>query len=572
MRYRKPKLLFIINYQNKSVRKANFMREHYEILIKDAERRAKKALRFQVNDLASVKDGGFKDSKNVIQPKFAIYRVVNLAAVYMNKESALYGNEGIKNAIIRGLNYIKREQRQNGTFDLVDCNFYSGPDTAFCIKRLLPFYKYVLKNPDTIGVSDFKDILKDIIYSGMCGMVTCGFHTPNHRWAIASNLLEGYRLFGNKEFFDRANEYLAEGIDCTGDGEYAERSAGNYNRINNDAMITIGEILGEEKYIDCAERNLTMMLTYIEPDDSIFTNNSTRQDRGVVIYPRDYYFEYLYMGVKRSNHKFLMAANHIMEVNKRENHFPEFLINYMLYPELIDTECDESGIATTYDAFYKESGIVRRRKDNWSYTIINNATNFVWFKNGDLCLSLKIGASFCEHRAFKSETLEKNGNSYDLHETMRGWYYLPFGKNIGTTDWWKMDNPNTREKLLGPDLNFDVTVTEIEDGLSVNIKASGVDRAPLRLELAFDAGCDVVSDNFNVSGLAGECMTVKNGMITATKGDYAIEVGPAFYAHDFVAGKFGSEGRSPQCFTIYFTENTEFEKTITIKAKDGIMY
>lgn len=548
------------------------MRKHYELLLRDAEKRARKSLRFQVKDKTSVKYGGFPDGRNVIQPKFSIYRVVNMAAVYMNKETALYKDPAIKEAILTGLDYIKREQRPNGTFDLVDCNFFSGPDTAFCIKRLLPFYKYVLKNPDAPSADEFEPKLREIIYAGANGMTESGFHTPNHRWAIASNLLECWKLFGDEKFKGQAEKYLAEGIDCTEDGEYAERSAGNYNRINNDAMITVGEILGEDKYIQCAERNLNMMLTYLEPDDSIFTNNSTRQDRGVKVYPRDYYFEYLYMGKKRNNEKFLAAANYIMALNDRMKHYPEFLINYMLFPELIDLECDSCGYPTEYDAFYKESGIVRRRKNNWSYTVINNATNFVWFQNGDLCLSLKVGASLCEHRAFRSTTLEKEDGAYVMKQKMQGWYYLPFGEYRGTTDWWKMDNPNTRNKIYGPDLDFDVKVKEIEDGLEIKIRATGVDRAPLRLELAFDAGATILNDHFNIEGLAGECMIAKDGMITATKGDYAIEVGPAFYSHDFVAGKFGSEGRSPQCFTVYFTATTEFEKTITVKAKDGVLY
>ncbi len=548
------------------------MRRHYELLIKDAERRAKRSLRFQVKDKNSEKYGGFRDMKNVIQPKFSIYRVVNMAAVYMNEGSVLFKDETLKEAILLGLDYIKREQRPNGTFDLVDCNFFSGPDTAFCIKRILPFYKYVLKHPEAPSADVFAEKLEKIVYAGANGMTESGFHTPNHRWAIASNLLECWRLFGEDRFKAQAEKYLAEGIDCTDDGEYAERSAGNYNRINNDAMITIGEILGEEKYIDCAARNLNMMLTYLEPDDSIFTNNSTRQDRGVKIYPRDYYFEYLYMGKKRNDEKFLKAANYIMELNIKKDHYPEFLINYMLYPELIDLEFEGVGYATEYDSFYKESGIVRRRHDNWSYTVINNATNFVWFQNGDLCLSLKIGASLCEHRAFKSTSLEKEGDTYVMRETMQGWYYLPFGEYRGTTDWWKMDNPNTRDKIYGPDLNFEVRVKEIEDGLEVKIKASGVDRAPLRLELAFDAGATVMNDHFSLEGLAGECMIAKDGYVTATRGEYAIQVGPAFYDHDFVAGKFGSEGRSPQCFTVYFTDTTEFERSITIKAIDGIIY
>ncbi len=550
------------------------MRAHYEILLQDAEKRSRKSMRFQCLDKDSIKYGGFFDSKNIIQPKFAIYRVVNMAACYMNPESELYKDGMLYERILLGLDYIKREQRENGTFDLVDCNFYSGPDTAFCIKRLLPFYKYVLKHPEAPAAALFKEKLTEIIHAGMDGMVYGGFHTPNHRWAIASNLLEGYRLFGEEKYKTRAMEYLVEGIDCTKDGEYAERSAGNYNRINNDAMITVGEILEDRQYTECAIRNLNMMLTYLEPDNSIFTNNSTRQDRGVKVYPRDYYFEYLHMGYKEKNDTFLDAANYIMELNKKLEHFPEFLINFMLYPELIEFEHDGCKIPTSYDRFYEESQIVRCRKDSYSYTIINNATNFVWFQHGDLCMSLKLGASLCEHRAFKSESLVKTAAGYEMKQTMRGWYYLPFGKSVGTTDWWAMDNPNTREKLTGDNLNlnFDVKITEIEDGLSVNIKVGGVDRAPLRLELAFDAGCEIMSPYYNVEGLAGECIVAKEGMITANRGNYAIEVGPAFHDHDFVAGKFGSEGRNPHCFTVYFTDTTEFERTITIRAIDSVRY
>ena len=73
----------------------------------------------------------------------------------------------------------------------------------------------------------------------------------------------------------RRRGILKEGNDCNEDGEYAERSAGNYNRINNDAMIMLAVATGDESYYAPVLRNLEMMLTYIDPDDSIFTNNST---------------------------------------------------------------------------------------------------------------------------------------------------------------------------------------------------------------------------------------------------------------------------------------------------------
>ena len=550
------------------------MRKHYEIMLRDAEKRAKKSMRLQILDKDNTqKYGGFPDGRGVVQPKFAIYRMVTMAAVYMNPECCYYGNEELKERILIAIDYIKREQRENGCFDLVDCNFFSGPDTAFCVKRLLPMFEYVRKHPEAPSAAIFEEKLREIIYAGAKGMVYGGFHTPNHRWAIASNLLKCWSIFGDEEFKKTAELYLAEGIDCTSEGEYAERSAGNYNRINNDAMITIGDVLGDEQYYRYAEKNLNMMLTYIEPDDSIFTNNSTRQDRGVKIYMKDYYYEYLLMGYKLKNETFLAAANYIMDVNIRRGSFPDNLICFMNQPELIDVEYEKSGIATTYDRFYRESEIARVRKDEYSYTVLNHSANFVYFQHGDLTVSVKIGASLCEHRAFKSETIEKKENGYQLQQTMKGWYYLPFGEYQGTTDWWKMDNKK-RELLTGPNLNleFDVFVEEVEDGLDIHVKALGVDRAPIRVELAFDAGTEVRSEAFSVEGVAGGYVTAKQGMVTVTKGQYAIEAGPGFGTHDFIAGKFGSEGRNPHCFTVYFTDSTCFERTISLRAKGSLIY
>lgn len=548
------------------------MRKHYELMLADAERRARKNMRLQVMEKENTwKYGGFRDSKGIIQPKFAIYRMVTMAAVYLNEESSLYKNEELYGRTLLALDYIKREQRENGCFDLVDCNFYSGPDTAFCVKRLMPLFEYVRKHPDAPNAAEFERRLSEIIYAGAKGMVAGGFHTPNHRWAIASNLLKCWQLFGEEEFKQAAEKYLAEGIDCTSEGEFAERSAGNYNRINNDAMITIGMVLGDETYYKYAESNLNMMLTYLEPDDSIFTNNSTRQDRGAKVYPRDYYFEYLLMGHLLGNDTFLAAANYIMDLNVRQNHLPDFLVNLMNQPELIDVEYEGSAILTSYDRFYKESEIARVRKEDYSYTVMNHGSNFCYFQHGNLTMSLKIGASFCEHRAFKPEVMTKDEQGYHLSQTMRGWYYLPFGEYQGTTDWWKMDNTK-REKLTGPDLNFHVDVKDVEDGLDVHIKVDGVDRAPLRLELAFDAGAMITNDAFALEGEAGAYITAKQGTVTASRGDYAIEVGPAFGTHDFVAGKFGSEGRNPHCFTVYFTDNTCFEHTIHIRAKESLLY
>ena len=99
--------------------------------------------------------------------------------------------------------------------------------------------------------------------------------------------MQGANLFAEDAAFadslrKRAAQYLAEGVDEDEDGEYAERSTGNYNAVVNNAMFAIGQETGEELYYDYARKNLKMMLLYIDPDDTIFTQNSSRQDLSLI--------------------------------------------------------------------------------------------------------------------------------------------------------------------------------------------------------------------------------------------------------------------------------------------------
>lgn len=546
------------------------MRQHYEKILKDSDMRVKRSFTIQIMDASDTENyGGFRDLEGLVEPKFAIYRVTTMISCFYNSDSKWYQNNTVYDRILLGLDYIKRSQRENGFFDLINCNFYSGPDTAFCIKRLLPTYHYLTncnKSSSKEQCTKLIRMLFDIITQGANAMINGGFHTPNHRWAIASTLLLCHRLFGVEEYKFGAQKYLIEGIDCNEDGEFAERSAGNYNRINNDAMIMIASATGDDTYLTYAIRNLNMMLTYIEPDGSIFTNNSTRQDRGKKVYPKDYYFEYLYLGKKLHNTTFLDAANFIMEIVEEKNLTAmDCLIQFMIHPEFIDFEHATSGIPTAYHKHYKESDIVRCRNKEYSYSIINHSPSFLYFQHGDLTVSLKIGASFCEHRSFISQTLQQEEEGYHLKEEKVGWYYLPFENPQETTDWWKMNHAN-RKKLLGPNMNFDIDIKETEDGLSIHLKTTGIDRAPLRLELAFDQGVRIENDHFITDGTSLGGIVAKDGYVTASKGAYSILVGPAFGTHNFVSGKFGSEGRNPHCYTVYFTDYTCFDHTITLRA------
>ncbi len=541
---------------------------HYKKMIADTDKRVARTLQIQNTDKSSRFYGGvIEEASGIYQAKSTIYRTTALIAAYLNEESIFFNSEEVFCRIDIALSYIERKQHDNGLFDYITCNFFSAPDTAFCIKKLIPtleLLRTVRDNDDKVKA--VSDRIETIVHKGARGLLLGGFHTPNHRWAIASVLAYSAKLFGDEELREAAFIYLNEGIDCNGDGEFAEKSAGNYNRVNNDAMIMLSEGLEDPAYEQNAIRNLRMMLTYFEPDDSIFTANSTRFDKDHLIFPKDYYLEYLKLGIKYSIPEFLDMANYIFEIVAQKNiSSPDFLTQYMLYPELRNFEHEGSGYKDNYKVFYKDSKIARVRRGNMTYTIMNGKSNFLYVHNKSIKLEMKIGGSFCEHRAFKSESMTENADgSYSLHQTMRGWYYLPFKDKPATSDWWQMDNAS-REKKLGPDMNIDVTVREVENGIDVDISTSGVEGAPWRVELAFSGIDKIVSEHVFIPVHGDETIILKDSYFEAMNRQDILTVGPGFGTHDFTEGKEDSEQKNPGAATVYFTDYTSFHHVISIR-------
>lgn len=541
------------------------MRKHYDRILKDTDRRVKKSLRIQVMDVNSSYYGAFPDENDLMQVKFCIYRITSMIAAYNNEESSFYKNEETAKRILAGLLFTERNQHENGLFDFINCNFLSAPDTAFILKRILPCLHYLHDHE--------KDEYMEQVFTKMCsivkkaarGLLEGGFHTPNHRWAIASNLMECADFFKNPILKEAAWDYLREGIDCNEDGEYAEKSAGTYNRINNDAMITIGKYLGDDSYFDHAVRNLHMMLTYIEPDGTIFTANSTRQDKGKRVYPKDYYWEYLWLGYKKNIPEFLDFANYIFDlIEENQITSPDFLIHFMNLPEMIDFEWEGSWKRKECYAFYQESGIIRAYREEYAYTVMQGKSSFLHFSNSSISISMKVAGAFCEHRAFVPDILETREKGIYLEQTMEGWYYLPMEEKPDTNDWWKMDH-SLRKKKLGPDLKITALITEIADGLEIKLCLKGVEQAPFRVEIGVFGADKADNEHFVLQNLNGSSVLAKDGMTVFSNQEEALQVGPGFGVHSYTQGLFGSEAADKGGFTLYFTDYTEFEHTVLIK-------
>ena len=119
------------------------MEKHYQKIVQDTQDRVVKSLQIQILDKESPRYGGFAEPSGIVQAKFAIYRTAGMTAAYCNEDTCFYHDRRVLDSILKGLDYVIRVQHESGLFDYITCNFNSAPDTAFCVKKLLPVYQYL---------------------------------------------------------------------------------------------------------------------------------------------------------------------------------------------------------------------------------------------------------------------------------------------------------------------------------------------------------------------------------------------------------------------------------------------
>lgn len=547
-------------------------------IIRSTEKRVEQFLRLQVKDISQPDFGGMKT--DMIEPKPTIYVLALAMSLYCNKNSQYYHNEELLSSMNLAMDFVGRCQRENGSLDYPSCNFNSAADTSFCFKRLMGAYRILVQyegESQTEGIIKLKQKYLNVMKRSLHMIVTGGFHTPNHRWGITAALMQGASLFSeDKEFskslLDRAKRYLAEGIDGNEDGEYAERSTGNYNAVVNHAMMAMYEETGDLNYLGYVARNLNMMLNYIDPDDTIFTQNSTRQDQGKADYPDKYFYQYLYMAAitsddmpyQRYHDLFDAAAHKIIRDNmERGDLAPECLHIIMAHKEMEGYQFHGYGYLDEYRKYFADAGVLRVRKQNYCYSILKGKSAFLFFKAGDTQVYVKIGESIGSVRNFTADSMEMSEGECVLKASVEASYYLPFEQPPATSDWWNMDH-ESREILTNSQLDTAVSVVEEEQGVLLKIHTEGLDGVPVRVQVCVPAGAVVEHDCVEFEARPGEAMILKQGCVRIRHHDRVILLGSGFKSHGF-KGHYSGEERNDGGFTVMMNEYSPFDREIWVR-------
>ena len=123
-------------------------------------------------------------------------------------------------------------QRPSGLIDLLSVNYDSAPDTAFTVQALCTLFELVRPHGHR---SDSRCLmaLETFVRRTIPGLLTGGFHTPNHRWVIVSAMLQAKGALSRSGRRSDCASYLAEGIDIDAEGMFIERSVGVYDAVND---------------------------------------------------------------------------------------------------------------------------------------------------------------------------------------------------------------------------------------------------------------------------------------------------------------------------------------------------
>lgn len=523
----------------------------------------------QIIDRDDPRYGGFWTDSFHVEPRQSGFFLGDMVTAFVTPESHWHLNNELAEGIRAVLTYMERHQRPDGCFDLTPCNFASPPDTAFMVNAMLNGW-WLLEKCDDERADFIRKPMLALMDRAADGIAAGGFHTPNHRWAIAACLMSLEKITGRTELGQRARQYLNEGLDINADGEFAERSAGNYNQVNDDQMIRLYLATGDRTFLEAAARNLEMMFCYFEPDGSVFTGNSTRQDMGRKVYADSYYILYLLVGWLLKRPELGAMAEWVYRDSRGRGIAPAGVEWLLLMPEMDGYGAREGFVppVTRYDRLFPDSRIARMREGDWSCTLMEGRANCLYFQHGAFSVYLTIYSNLCDRRNFLADTLERTERGYRMTAHAAGWYYLPFREKPETSDWWAMDNPNRREKIEGLPLDTTLEIVKQPDGIDLHIRTEGIDQLPLRMEFSFLPGGSVRTEHFLQAAVPGGHVVVLDGTVEAQgPGSETILLGPAFAEHAVMDRMGGAYPLSPEHFTVFFTAYTPVERVIRLRAR-----
>lgn len=406
------------------------------------------------------------DDAAALPHRAAMGRLLALAAVTTEPGSAFYGAGGgvaggvgsgggvaggggsaaggTVDAIRRCLDRLEQLQGPTGLFD--GTNLCSPPDSAFTLNDACIALGIIraLEAPGE-ALADAEARLAGIISRATDALVAGGVHTPNHRWELSAALARINALQPRQDIADRINEWLAEGIDQLPDSMYSERSALYASAVTNPSLLAIADHAGRPGLLDHVRRNLMAFLPWFNPDGTLESVFSRRQDQWMDFEAAPFLPLYRRLAGQDANPDFAAAAAWLETLPLHE---PAKLLALLrldpwlgaALPDAPPSDAIFPDVLTPADAVLETCGAYRFRTGGAVTTVYGGCDNlvpgvvsglasnptFLRFAQGAAVLAgVRLSRSFFDLGPFRSQHTVRDGATVRLSEELSANFYLP---------------------------------------------------------------------------------------------------------------------------------------------------
>lgn len=579
-----------------------------EQLVKLNDRWVEQGLAGQILDQNHRSFGGVIDPENGIAwPNHHAGTPVWMAvwgAALVNPSSAYYHSEQVLERLEYAAQYMLAFQHDDGSISPGWTNFHSPPDTAFVVVGYSQLY-LLLEQDDWSKSAPVASRILLFLKQTIPVMVTGGCHTPNHRWVLSAALSYLYRLFGDARLLERAEQWLAEGIDITPDGEWTERSNGIYNAVSDVMFIHTARLLDKPELLEPVRANLEMMIYLIHPSGEIVTDYSGRQDFGQNFTLDSYMLSYYLMTIIDQNSQFAamtgLAQQALQNTARPPSSANNPLIGMLLYPDE-----GESVRATSLPTHYRKminlsfdrhqyikqiaevgyhqiqysrphldfgAPVMRIRKGDTSITMMTETSSLLAIRYGQVrLLGLQIasyfGPGFVPMQSLTptvdgftmTATYEKGYNScvpeHELPDsaqaTVSPWYLLPHQHRIAT---------HTQTYQL------EVRISELEHGFDLEIISNEPTDVMTQLSFVFDQQAMITAVDGQLEQITPESQLWSAGTVVVQQGNDMMELTGGCLQHTASSVREASYPRD--CQTLLVNVMTPFVHRIGIRFLSG---
>ena len=543
----------------------------YRVLVSELDRHVEYLIPTQVMDRSRPDVGGFV-SDDGLAGGSGVGSATLLGYAYLLPESRFFEHEELRLRIDAAARFAQAARRPSGRFDLVTTNFDSAPDTAFVVQAVAPLVKLARRSNGVRGAAELAESLGELIRISVPGIVSGGFHTPNHRWVILSALAQARELFPDLDIDEPIGAYLAEGIDINEDGEYTERSAGVYNAICNRSLRLAAACLGNVDLLVPVRKNLDLSYHLLNGDGTIVTSLSSRQDHGLRVVPTGLIDSYYHMGRMDGNGFYAAVADWLWA--QGGDSLPWALHPFVEYPQWRSTDMVRAELPETFTRVYARSGLWRHRNGRLSASVAANITRPVEIAFGSIeSMAVKISSTYFATGQFRGEhfrvangrvCLRHKGRNplYSEREYDRPVYWLPVGHEVKTEDWREVRKRRPTYEM--DPLELQLETVPLTDGFDVQIVSfGGVDGVPLQVECLFSPGGVMELDSALLRVERGGTAFLKAGFATYRIGAEAISVGPGNLQHRM--WNMRNSEPEPDCFRLLIALMTPVDWTLEIR-------